>query len=346
MPPSDTQDYILNNIPGIDDVDPAPSGGAQTDGGGQSDAGADGGRQQPATSAPPTDRTQPQQTDQQQQQDIPRRLPQNEQRDLVDPVTGQVVAKGGIERRVYERADRALRENQRLTRELQQRDETLRGYGEVMRVGQETGVSVQDQVNAIRVYADFMRDPVRVLTSLVEEVKARGYPLPFLTEGVTPGMDLNAIGRMIDGKMQPLVAERTERQRQEEVQRNAARELDTFIDKYPDARHNLDIIGRMMERDRGLSLQDAYMQLFVWCQNSGYDISQNVLAQVQAARQAHGEPKQPSPQEMRRPLPNGRSANGGGVQDTQNTQSFDENASWSDIIRHSMRQAGMGDGLR
>ena len=65
-------------------------------------------------------------------------------------------------------------------------------------------VAPQDQIIAIRVMADFMRDPVKTLQYLVEEVKSKGYPIPFLEQGVTPGMDLNAIQRMIDNKMAPI----------------------------------------------------------------------------------------------------------------------------------------------
>src|SRR5262252_6325830 len=40
-------------------------------------------------------------------------------RDLVDPITGRVVAQGGIERRVYEEGQRHARENNQLRQQLQ-----------------------------------------------------------------------------------------------------------------------------------------------------------------------------------------------------------------------------------
>src|SRR5580765_7071685 len=110
---SGTEDSILNSIP-----DFAEGGGGEA-----ADSGA------AETSSQPTQSGEQGSTSQQpaQQQPVRRRHdglveqpnPDNPNaRDLVDPITGRTVAKGGIERRVFEEGQRHSRENNALKQQL------------------------------------------------------------------------------------------------------------------------------------------------------------------------------------------------------------------------------------
>jgi len=335
-----TEDTILNNIPGIDDNTGDDTGGGVGDTGtsGSDTGGARGTSAAPTeTGAQPTDRVRHDGL-------LERPNPENNRaRDLVDPRTGRIVARGGIERHVFEEGQRHARENATLKQELNTLRQHVGTVSEVSRVANELAVTPENQVIAIRVMADFVRDPVRTLQSLIEEVKAKGYPLPFLTEGVTPGMDLNAIGRMIDAKMLPLTQQQQAAQREAEQHAALTKQLDQFLVTNPEAQVNLGVIAKMMEAQPHLTLHDAYVKMMQWCYTNGLDYSQPIKPQIDAINEAAQQnTQQPTQQPVngRRPLPNGRSSNAG-TTPVGDARSFDENSAWGDIIRQSMQESGM-----
>src|SRR5580765_1582486 len=245
---SGTEDSILNSIPDFAEGgggEAADSGAAETssqptqgDGGGQTSAQPTQSGEQGSTSQQPA-----------QQQPVRRRHdglveqpnPDNPNaRDLVDPITGRTVAKGGIERRVFEEGQRHSRENNALKQQLGAAQRQLSSINEVTQEAVRLNIAPQDQVIALRVMADFMRDPVRTLQGLVEEVKSKGYPIPFLEQGVSPGMDLNAMQRMLDNKLAP-ITQIQQRERQTAQHRSAAQQqLDGFLNDNQEANENLD----------------------------------------------------------------------------------------------------------
>jgi hypothetical protein len=193
----------------------------------------------------------------------------------------------------------------------------------------------------MRVMADFMRDPVKTLEMLVAEVKSKGYQIPFLEQGVTPGMDLNAIQRMIDAKMAPITQRAQLEQQQQQERANAQRILDGFLSTHPEAEVNLGTLAQMMQAQPGLSIHDAYVKMATWSVSNGLDHTQPLEAQIQALQNNPQPTQQQQPPIPQRPLPNGRSAQGNGTQGVDATRQFNENTSWSDIIRHSMEESGL-----
>lgn len=347
---SGTEDSILSNIPDLD----SDSGGGGSDVGSQGSQTSDsgGGHSSAAPSQSVDGRSGSGNTGNEAQPVIRRRHdgleerpnPENPNtRDLVDPVTGRVVAKGGIERRVFEEGQRHSRENQTLKQQLQQATQQLQGHTEVSRVANELALPPESQVVALRVMADFMRDPVKTLQMLVEEVKSKGYQIPFLEQGVTPGMDLGAIQRMIDAKMAPITQRAQLEQQQQQERANAQRILDGFLSTHPDAESNLSTLAQMMQAQTGLSIHDAYLKMVTWSVSNGLDHTQPLEQQIAALQnsQHSQQNNQVAPPVNRRPLPNGRSAQGNGTQSVDTTRQFNENTSWSDIIRHSMEESGL-----
>ena len=171
---SGTEDSILGSIPDFRDEGGGDAGGTSTSG----DTGG-----QATTSAPPSggqSSAQPTQTGgegssaQPPQQVVRRRhdglveVPNAENpatRDLVDPISGRVVARGGIERKIFEDAQRATREAAQLKTQLGQAQQALNGINEVTREAVRLNVAPQDQVIAIRVDAVEARAAVESLGS-------------------------------------------------------------------------------------------------------------------------------------------------------------------------------------
>jgi hypothetical protein len=333
-----TEDGILDGIPDIHDdgedasTDTSDVGGsAQPTHGGQEGGGT--------SSAPPTQGAQPQVRRRHDGLvEVPNQQNPNT-RDLVDPITGRVVAQGGIERRVYEEGQRHARENNSLKQQLQAAQRQAGSNNEVLQEAARLNVSPQDQVVAIRIMSEFMRDPVRTLETLVAEVKGKGYPIPFLEQGISPGIDMSAIQRMIDNKMMPITEQREQARAQQEAQQRAQVDLDAFLGDNEDAHSNLDVLAEMLQAQPGLSLQNAYTKMIRWAHSNQLDWTQPLKQQIAAQRQQPPQQQQPAPT---RPLPGGRSVQqqttpvGNGAVTQHN-----ENASWADIIRQSMQEHGV-----
>ena len=340
---SGTEESILGNIPDLQEDSGADTSSSQPSGGE-----AEGSSNEGRSSAQPTQTGQQAGGDNRTQQAIRRRhdglveIPNAENpqvRDLVDPVSGRVVASGGVPRRLYEDNQRVTRENNALKQQVAGLGNALRQSNEVIQEAARLGVSPQDQMVAVRVMSDFMRDPVRTLQALVEEVKSKGYQIPFLTEGVTPGMDMNALGRMIDGKLQPFINERQQAQQMQQVRQRAEADLNAFLEENQEANSNLDVLSEMLQAQPGLPLQAAYTKMIRWAHENGLDWTQPLKQQIVAMRQ-----QQPTPQQhnTERPLPGRRSVNTTTTQRVNGAgQQFNENSSWADIIRSAMTESGV-----
>jgi hypothetical protein len=348
---SGTEDSILGNIPDFQDEggSSADSGQAST-GTPQGESGEGQSSAQPTTTGGQGSGTQSSaQPDQVRRRhdglvEVPNADNPNT-RDLVDPISGRTVARGGIERRVFEDGQRAARENNQLKTELSNARGMLGKLSEVTQEAVRLNVAPQDQVIAIRVMADFMRDPVRTLQTLVEEVKAKGYQIPFLEQGVTPGMDLSAISRLIDNKMQPFTqTQQQQRQAIEEKQRAEA-DVNRFIEDNPESNANLDVLSEMLQAQPGLPLQSAYTKMIRWAHENGLDWTQPLKAQI--AQMHEQRSQQPTPQQTTqqepRPIPGRRSASRAGATSVNGSggQQFNENASWADIIRQAMQESNV-----
>lgn len=345
---SDTESSILGNIPDLQDtssdvdVSTDASVGDAAGGVGRDtsvDRGSAGRSSAQPTSSSPQSGQQNQEFRRRHDGLIERPNPDNPNtRDLVDPVSGQVVATGGVARHIYEQGQRTQRENNQLKQRVTGLENALRQSNEVIQEAARLGVAPQDQMIAVRVMSDFMRDPVRTLEALVEEVKSKGYQIPFLQQGVSPGMDMNAFNKMMDAKLQPLLAQQQAARGQEQARQQANRDLEAFLEDNQEANANLDVLGEMLQAQPGLPLQAAYTKMIRWAHQNGLDWTQPLKPQIVALRQQQPPQQQPTQQ---RPLP-GRSVqqpaqrtNGAGA-----AQQFSENASWSDIIRSAMEDSG------
>ena len=265
-------------------------------------------------------------------------------RDLVDPVTGRTVAKGGVERHVYEEGQRHFRENNTLKQQVNQLQGFVQSVNQVTQEAARLNVKPEDQMVALRVMSDFMRDPVRTLEYLVAEVKAKGYPIPFLEQGVSPGMDMTAIARMMDQKMQPITQQHQQAAQQAQRAQQAEQELNSFLGDNREAESNLDVLTEMLQAQPNLSLQTAYTKMIRWSHENGLDWTQPLKPQIAALNAQSQQPthQQPTQQDTTRPMP-GRGAVRGNATPLNGNQGqqFNESASWSDIIGSAMRESGV-----
>lgn len=361
MPPfksseDETNESILSSIPGLDEETAASTSSEGSDGEGASTSAE---TTAPATTAPAaSEGTAPATTPGSTTDAAPKDLAAERviyrrdgliekaskdgsgARDLVDPKTGEVVARGGNERRYFENAQKATRQLQAQTTELQQLRQQQASAGEVTKLATDLQLPVADQKIAMQMLSDFYKDPVKQLAALVSEVKAKGYPVDQLL-GMQPTIDYAAMQKMIDSKLAPVTQQRNQQQEVAKAQAEVKQELETFLSHNEDAYANLNIIAQAMDKDKTLTLERAFLAVTRWAGQNGYDYTQPLEAQV-LARQNAGQQQQPAPVASRQqpaiaPLPNGRQANNGAAPVGGETVAFDENADWKDIIRHAMK---------
>lgn len=349
MSESTTEKNIIDNIPGFE-----PDAGGGSDAGQQSGTTSnEGSSNEGRSSAQPESQADDSDSQREAKQPPIRRRhdglleranPDNPNtRDLVDPISGKVVARGGIERKIYEDGQRASRENNALKQKVQGYENQLRGVNEVVQTGVRLGVAPQDQVIAIQLMSEFLKDPVSTLGKLVEEVKSKGYQIPFLEQGVSQGMDLNAISRMIDGKLAPLTARQQQEAQAARYKQQAETDLQQFLDENQEAESNLDVLAEMLQAQPGLALGSAYTKMIRWAHENGLDWTQPLKPQVAALQSGGRQQQQTTQQPDQRPLPGRRSAatgNASRMNGANAGQPMSENSSWSDIIRSAMEESG------
>jgi hypothetical protein len=336
---SDTSEKdILSNVPGLEDDSGGDDSGSEGAGSQPTESEESGTASEPAEA--PTAQAKEGQPPIVRRSDglVERQSPTDPRvRDLVDPATGQVVAKGGIERRIFDKATRAEQQANAFKSQLQTANTQLETLRSVNSVANQLKLPPEQQVMAMRVMSDFMKDPVTTIEYLIGEVKAKGYQIPSLN-GAGQQTDMAAFQRMLDERLAPMMQERQQQEAARQAQTRAKETLDNFLGQEPDARANLDILANMIEQDQSLSLESAYIRFMRWCMVNQLDPTQPVGPQAQAREQQSqslpgNQPRQP------RPLPTGRPMNGqvGAV----DRRPFDEHSEWSDIIKQSMAEAGM-----
>ena len=256
-------------------------------------------------------------------------------RDIVDPATGNIIAEGGRERRMFEHAQKIGRDYQQLQTQHQQLQTQLQQFSSFQATQQQFGLDPQQQVTAMQIMSDFQKDPVAVVTALVTELRSKGHNLPFL-QGTSPQMDMAAMQKMIDSRLAPLTQPQQEQQAQQQRVEQATVAFNQFLEHAPEASNNLDVIHQLLVNEPSLTLERAYIKLTSWAQSNGLDYTQPLAAQIEARQQA-----QPGTQpQTTKPLPNGRSLAGSAQAVDAATRQYGGDESWESILRNTMKQTG------
>ncbi len=252
---------------------------------------------------------------------------------LVDQA-GNVIAKAGKERRLWEKVQRyehfevpQMREQiQTLTNESAQK-EVLNN------VPRQLGLSDEETLQGMRLIASYKKDPVATINYILTEARSAGHNL----QGVGQGqVDLAAINRLLDQRLGPLLEDRETQQRQNDANVQAQTQYNDFITRFPDAATHEDVIARLLAGDPKLSAEAAYYQLKLWVQEKGLNWNQPLQAQLNAAapQGANTQPAVP-------PIGGGRGGNAPVIDTQQAASVADADADTGDIVRAAMREAGM-----
>lgn len=256
-------------------------------------------QQQPGQGASPA-----QTPNQQGQQPAQRVVRSDAQGNLIDQ-NGQVVARAGAERRLYEKATDATTRLEQATGQLQMYANKVNELQQQVNqsqalngMPQKLGLNENEAVMSMQLMNKWKQDPVGTIKYLLTEAKAAGHNVDI--EGLAPGMDMGAIARIIDQRLQPLQQDREAQQREQQVQQEAERQYQEFIynPAFPNARTHENEIAQLLRSDPRLSLEAAYYKLQSYALQRGLDFTQPLGPQLQYQQQ------QPAQQSV---------ANGGGA---------------------------------
>lgn len=198
---------------------------------------------------------------------------------------GQVVARAGQERRLYETAVNARNGEARVRGELDtsnakvhELETALQAYQHAAQSYTSLGLKPDQVTTALQLMSNWIKNPVATIKYMLTETQAAGHDISTLTGG---GFDPEALGKMLDARLQPITSRLEEEKRYAEASSAAANTWNGFVSAHPDAATHEEILADMLAKDKNLSLDGAFWRLHSWAVVNNLDFSQPLRLQVE-----------------------------------------------------------------
>lgn len=291
------------------------------------------------------------QSQQERQQLTPVRngLAQDQHGNLVDPKTGQIIARAGSERRLFERSSRADSEVTRLTEKLSNAEKNLQTVQYLNGMPGQLRLTSDETKAGLELVAEFKKNPVETAKKVVAMALEAGHNISdILGKSVGDSVDMRAITQLIDSKLAPLTSQRQTEQRTSANQEQAQAAVNKFLDDHEYAEVHIQAIDRLLGSNPGMTPEKAYYEIRMFAVQHDLDFAKPLGPQVEAARAemqaANGgngrrEPArgQQAQQRTQRPMPNGSSSNGQHRQ-AEEPAFAPASSAWGDIIKQAMQE--------
>ena len=251
--------------------------------------------------------------------------------DLVDR-EGNVIAKGGKERRFYEQLQTSKQQSAALNQQVQQLQAQLEAINNAGTLGTQYDLSPEELTTGAQLVKSFKDDPVNTVKYLLTQAQAAGHNIEDIGAG---GADMSAIKQMITEAISPLATEQQQRVEAEQNRQEAVKVYQGFMAKFPDANVHEDSLARLLESDKSLTPEAAYFKLKSFFLERNLDWNTPLEAHAQQEQQRQQAPEVNTQQS----LPSGGNVPAQNVTDTADIA--DVGTSYDDIIRQSMRDANM-----
>ena len=265
---------------------------------------------------------------------------------------GQIVARAGSERRLYEKSARldtqltaAKKLNERALQDLKAAVGELTGMRQIYAMANDMRMSTQEAQLGLRMVDKFKKDPADFFKYILTQMAAAGEDVTkLLPEAGAAAVSPEGIKQLIQQEMRqalgPVRETREQNEQQSRAMREAEQEYNTFVSKYPDVAVHEDVIARLIQDDPNLALDAAYYKLQSFAAQNQLDFNLPLKPQIEA-RSRSGNTQRPVPQapqqRQQRPMPNGR----GTAPVINNQPRFSADSSWEDIINSTMREHGI-----
>ena len=246
---------------------------------------------------------------------------------------GEVVAKGGMERRFYDKAvksDRDARNAQQQVETLQGQLSALQGMGNL---STQFGITPEEVSTGAQLMKAFNDNPVDTVKYLLTQAQSMGHNI----DGIGGSTDMSAIKQMMSEMMAPITNEHQQRAENAQIETESKEIYNDFMTQFPDAEVHQDSLAQLIQNDHSLSPVAAYYKLQAFYGQKGLDWTKplDVLKDEMANRPAVNQvPNAPS----QGTVPSGGNIPQQNVIDTADIA--DVGTSSDDIIRQSMMDAG------
>ena len=241
---------------------------------------------------------------------------------------GKVIAKGGNERRLWEKGQKLERANRDLTTTNSQLQTQVQQLTAAGNVGTQYGLNADELTTGAQLMKSFKDDPAGTAQYILTQAQSMGHNI----EGAGSN-DMAAMKQMIAEAIGPLTQARQVEQQNNEAQTQAQEQYNQFVGQYPDAVVHVDTLAQMLKSEPNLSPDAAYFKLKSFYSERGLDWMKT-LDTLKAEQQQTTRPVENTQVN----LPAG---GGGNVNVTSTADVADTDVSMSDIIRQSMQEAGM-----
>tara|TARA_R110000803_G_scaffold37656_1_gene81238 strand:- start:3381 stop:4352 length:972 start_codon:yes stop_codon:yes gene_type:complete len=246
---------------------------------------------------------------------------------------GEVVAKGGMERRFYDKAvksDRDARNAQQQVETLQGQLSALQGMGNL---STQYGITPEEVSTGAQLMKSFNDNPVDTVKYLLTQAQSMGHNV----DGIGGSTDMSAIKQMMSEMMAPITNEHQQRAEDQQIEAETQTIYNDFMTQFPDAEVHQDSLAQLIQNDQSLSPVAAYYKLQAFYGQKGLDwtkpldVLKNEIANRPAINQVPNVPSQGT-------VPSGGNVPQQNVIDTADIA--DVGVSSDDIIRQSMIDAG------
>jgi len=266
----------------------------------------------------------------------PHTLPADKQGNLIDPATGAVVARAGVERTYYVAARNIGNQSQKIADELDRTKVQLDAMRAVAVAPEKLGLTPTQATAGLEWTAKYAKDPIGAAKELLADLAAKGHNLADL--GL--GLDTAALAKMMDERLKPFVADRqavTERQQQEA---QFVEEWNAIAEQRPWINTQDADIAKLVAR--GMDLHTAVRELEIFALHNGYDLNKLVSEQHMTARTAPTTTTQQPSQRVNRAMTPARTDAGDAVmtQGTTTSPITREPTSSRDLIRGILNEYG------
>ena len=250
---------------------------------------------------------------------------------------GKVIAKAGSERRHWERARQQEQRAVAAERSVAELNQRVGQAEQITHWSKQLGMSPEEHMSAVRIFGWYKKEPEQALKWLLTEAQAKGYNMQAILggEAAQGGVNMDAMRRLVQEQVQPLVERNQQEQAWQQAQQAAGNELQQFYAEFPDAAVHEDVVYNVMEQLPNLSLREAYLRVENWAIRNGLDTTRPLAPQVEAKKAGR------TLAQARRPAPNFPRGRGGQMETVTGPKGSYDEFSTNDIIRSAMRENGM-----
>jgi hypothetical protein len=288
----------------------------------------------------PNDKVKDQKTSNEELRPLPGNFAQDARGNLYDR-NGNLLARAGSERRLYERNVRMKADLDQLTQRNQQLENALRQNTNLGEEPRRLGLEAEDMRVGLPIIAEFKRNPVQAARNVLEMVMGMGHDLSEILGGnAKDAVEMKAISRMLDERLAPLqqITQSVDQQKREQrIQQQAEQEIERFFDEHENSRMHAQAIDNLIGRRPDLTPEKAYYELRLFAANNGLDFNKPLAPQLQALQQSSVRDGSNNRQQTRSAPPMANGVRGTRQVSMPEGEAVDAKASWDDIIRRSMQ---------